>query len=144
MTDSRVVDLERFWLPADKSYSLTSAGWLSDPTSEGLLQADTEATSTRALADRRCLVLLGEPGMGKTGALAAGKATRPPIEKLEELHFDLGVYASEERLVRAVFESDRVRAWQAGSGSLCLTLDGFDEALNRIETLDRLLSEYLV
>jgi hypothetical protein len=144
MTNSNVVNLERFWLPADKSYSLTSAGWLSDPDSEGLLRANTDATSTRALADRRCLVLLGEPGMGKTSALAAGKATRPPIEKLEELHFDLGVYASEDRLVRAVFESDRVRAWQAGPGPLCLTLDSFDEALNRIETLDRLLSEYLM
>ncbi len=26
-----IVNLERFWLPAGKSYSLTSAGWLERP-----------------------------------------------------------------------------------------------------------------
>ena len=65
----------------------------------------------------------------------------PPA--LQELHVDLGVYASEDRLVRAVFESERVLGWQSGSDSLCLTLDGFDEALTRMETLDRLLGEVL-
>ncbi|MFI2488526.1 hypothetical protein ACH47X_16570 [Promicromonospora kroppenstedtii] len=65
------------------------------------------------------------------------------MENLEGLHFDLEGFASEDRLVRAVFESDQIDGWQAGSGSLCLTLDGFDQALNRVETLDSLLSEYL-
>lgn len=143
MATSPIVNLERFWLPAGKSYSLTSKGWLSNPKSDGLWRANTEATSTRELADRHCVVLLGEPGMGKTSALAAGQALRPPVQDLQELHVDLGVYASEDRLVRAVFESERVAAWQSGSDSLCLTLDGFDEALNRVETLDRLLGEYL-
>jgi hypothetical protein len=104
---------------------------------------NSEATSTRALADRRCVVLLGEPGMGKTSALAAGLALRPRTEALQSLNLDLGIYASEDRLVRAVFESETVRAWQSGSELLCLTLDGFDEALNRVETLDRLLGDYL-
>lgn len=142
MSENRLVSLERFWLPAGKSYSLTSDGWLSDPNVEGLWRANTEAASTRSLADRRCLVLLGEPGMGKTSALAAGKAVRPRAG-VEEVHVDLGIYASEDRLVRAAFESERVRAWQSGTSNLCLTLDAFDEALNRVETLDRLLSDYL-
>ena len=143
MAKNSIVNLERFWLPAGKSYSLTSNGWLSDPKSTGLLRANAEAKSTRELADRHCVVLLGEPGMGKTSALASGQALRPQAQALQELHVDLGVYASEDRLVRAVFESERVLAWQSGSDSLCLTLDGFDEALNRVETLDRLLGEYL-
>jgi hypothetical protein len=70
MNENRLVSLERFWLPAGKSYSLTSAGWLSDPNTEGLWRPNTEAVSTRSLADRQCVVLLGEPGMGKTSALA--------------------------------------------------------------------------
>lgn len=143
MSENRLVSLERFWLPAGKSYSLTSAGWLSDPNVEGLWRANTEAASTRSLADRHCVVLLGEPGMGKTSTLAAGKAMRPHGGAVEELHVDLGVYASEDRLVRAVFDNERVSAWQSGMSTLCLTLDGFDEALKRVETLDRLLREYL-
>lgn len=144
MMPDPVVNLERFWLPVGKSYSLTSAGWLHDPTSEYLWQPNADAISTRALADRQCVVLLGEPGMGKTSAVAAGNALRPQEEGVQqEMHTELGVYASEDRLVRAVLESDLIRDWQAGSGFLCLTVDGFDEALNRIVTLDRLFGQYL-
>lgn len=143
MAKNFIVPLDRFWLPAGKSYSLTSDGWLSDPASTSLWRANAEAMSTRALADRQCVVLLGEPGMGKTSALAGGQSLRPQVRDLQELHFDLGTYASEDRLVRAVFESDNIATWKSGSGTLCLTLDGFDEALNRVETLGRLLGEYL-
>ncbi|WP_069115050.1 NACHT domain-containing protein [Jiangella alba] len=140
---NRVVNLERFWLPTGKSYSLTTAGWLSDPNSEGLWRANADALATRALADRQCVVLLGEPGMGKSSALDGGRALLPQVEALENQYVDLGVYAGEDRLVRSVFESQVINKWQAGSHRLCLTLDGFDEALNRIETLDRLLTDYL-
>lgn len=57
--------------------------------------------------------------------------------------FDLGSFSSEDRLARRVFEHPEIGRWQTGNGTLCLTLDGFDEARARIETLPRLLGEYL-
>ena len=77
MAMKHIVNLERFWLPVGKSYSLTSDGWLGDPKTAGPSRANAEALSTRELADRPCVVLLGEPGMGKTSALDAGQALRP-------------------------------------------------------------------
>lgn len=138
------VDLERFWLPEDGTYTLTPAGWLDDPTDEGLFRANAAAVSTGELAERQCVVLLGEPGMGKTSTLAAGRTVAPQAEGIEGLHVDLGRYGSEDRLVREVFQSEQIRTWQAGNHSLCLTLDSFDEAKNRVETLDQLLDEFLM
>ena len=143
MAHKPVVHLERFWLPAGRTYSLTHNGWLSDPDPSSSWTLNPDAVSTRELANRRCLVLLGEPGMGKTSAVASGHGVRPPVASLQELHVDLGVFASEDRLVRAAFENERIDAWLSGVETMCLTLDGFDEALNRVETLDRLLGWFL-
>ena len=70
MAKNSIVNLERFWLPAGKSYSLTSDGWLSDPESTSLWRANTEATSTRELATRRA------------GSFPAGPAREKPAPLL--------------------------------------------------------------
>lgn len=143
MAGDTTVNLERFWLPLGSSYWATSAGWLGDPRDGGLWSPNAGAVVTADLADQRCLVLLGEPGMGKTSTVAQGAAVRPQVEYLEEFYADLGHYSSEEGVIRRVFDSQRILNWRQGSSMMCLTLDGFDEGLSRIETLDRLLADYL-
>jgi hypothetical protein len=59
------------------------------------------------------------------------------------LHFHLDAFSSEERLAQREFENARVMAWMAGSSTICLTLESFDEAHDRIENLHRMLGEYL-
>ncbi len=143
MDNGRIVNLERFWLPEGRTYSLTQSGWLTDPDVGGLWNPNPDAVATPALADSRCLILLGEPGMGKTSALRGGAALRPDLSDLVNMHVDLGLYGSEERLVSGVFENRVITEWQSETGALCITLDSFDEALSRIPTLDRILIHYL-
>jgi hypothetical protein len=50
---------------------LHQSGWLVDPADTPFYAATSDAVPTSALTGHRCLVLLGEPGMGKSSALAA-------------------------------------------------------------------------
>jgi hypothetical protein len=136
------VSLERFWAVFGESHELTQEGWLAEPSDGTFYSINARINPTRNLARIQCLVLLGEPGMGKTSALNQGRGFQPdpsvPVQ-----HFDLGSFSSEERLVSRVFESAELAVWRKGGGELCLSLDGFDEAYDRIETLPRLLVDFL-
>ncbi|WP_157979619.1 NACHT domain-containing protein [Kribbella monticola] len=135
--------ITRFWIPEDGRYELTPRGWLADPEDDSYFRSNAEAVPTTALRDFRCLVLLGEPGMGKTAALAAERALLPDGFDGEDLQWNLGRFASELRLEERVFRDPRIQAWCAGEGELSMTLDGFDEAHNRIPSLHSMLADYL-
>lgn len=138
-----VVPLDRLWLPLGSTYRLDQSGWLLDPADCPFYAAKSDALTTKGLTNNRCLVLLGEPGVGKSSALAAHDPLIPAGALAEVFTVDLAPFSSEDRLVRRVFEGEKITAWVAGKGVLCLTLDSFDEAHTRIETLHLLLGEYL-
>jgi predicted NACHT family NTPase len=99
------------------------------------------------MAAQPCLVLLGEPGIGKSFA------TRSEFERCEAatgqgsqdrvLWFDLRTFGTEDRFVRSVFEGPAVAEWKAGGSKLFLFLDSLDEGLLRIDVLAALLAEQL-
>lgn len=138
-----LVELDRFWLPLGRSYSLTHAGWLAEPVTDGFFVRNGDVVPTVRLAEHRCLVLLGEPGIGKSKTVLLSHPLVEDPKAVTSLRFDLGSFSSEDRLARRVFEDAELESWRTGNGTLCLTLDGFDEARARIETLPRLLCEYL-
>ena len=144
LDDTPTVRLDRLWIPHGTAYDLTPGGWLAEPAKAGFFVRNAEVIPTEELAVHRCLVLLGEPGIGKTKTI-----TMLPLPETgstvstQSLHFDLGSFSSEDRLARTVFEAPEIRTWLSGTGILVLTLDAFDEARARIETLPRLLAEYL-
>jgi len=95
-----------------------------------------------ALGDIPCLVLLGEPGMGKSRALEAERAAieaRVREGGGDAFWLDLRSYGSEDRLVRDLFQSHAFFTWLEGTHLLHLFLDSTDECLIRIETLASLL-----
>jgi hypothetical protein len=141
--NSAAAQVERYWVAAGSSYSLTPVGWLADPGENHFYAPNRDAVTTASLVASRCLVLLGEPGMGKTTALEGHGGLTPSDGKVEVLRVDLGSFPSENRLARRVFENPKITTWLAGTSVLCLTLDSFDEAHNRIENLPRMLAEYL-
>lgn len=53
--------MPRFWCPSDASYRVDANGYLADPAVGG-----KHILATGQLSAYRCLVLLGEPGAGKT------------------------------------------------------------------------------
>lgn len=136
---------ERFWVPRESRISLFGDGYLPDPTSEigRLLNPDVVALGN--LREAPCLVLLGEPGMGKSTAIGDAVAViRAASDGVTVLHHhDLKPYGSEDRLVREVFRSPEVQAWAAGHHTLHLVLDSVDECLLRINTLADLIANEL-
>jgi hypothetical protein len=60
----------RYWAPHDKSPVLGDWGFLSEPTGPLGMARNPGLVSTTELPERRCVVLLGESGMGKSRALS--------------------------------------------------------------------------
>jgi hypothetical protein len=82
------------------------------------------------LEDRDCLVLLGEPGMGKTTTLEAERERRKHEIGMSGdslIWRDLGEYGQETRLIRDLFEGPGWDLWRAGDRALHLYLDALDE-----------------
>ncbi len=137
------VSVERFWCPRDGAYALDDHGFLRDPdrTWFGGQSTNPGVVRTGDLGDHHCLVLLGEPGAGKSTAAAHAErlvATEVPI-----VPFDLAAYGSEDRLVREVFDDPTVTAWAAGTGELCVVLDSLDEARARVPNVGAAIADRL-
>ncbi|RZO51842.1 MAG: HEAT repeat domain-containing protein [Sandaracinaceae bacterium] len=100
-----------------------SHGMLLDPEGAG----NPGVSKFEAIAHTPCLVLLGEPGIGKSTALAdAHKATTGGAASFL---FKLGEYKSEKRLEKKLFGHTGLRAALDGGQPTTLYLDALDECL---------------
>ncbi len=136
--------VERFWIAVGTPHPLTSEGWLHEASASIYFSPLSEALTTAQLGAEQCLILLGEPGMGKSttienhAPLYNGDQTR-----IRTLTVDLARYSGEDRLCRTVFEGRVIEQWRTSDDQLVLTLDSFDEAHGRIPTLPTMLTEFL-
>jgi hypothetical protein len=134
----------RFWVPRDGIIDLSDAGFLRDPTD--WLGRPPAPMPLAALQHWRALVLLGEPGIGKSSTLkeeADRVASFPADANLASIYIDLRAFSSESLLYRRVFDSESFTAWKNGSSHLFLHFDSLDEALLRIDSIANLLASEL-
>jgi hypothetical protein len=95
------------------------------------------------------LVLLGEPGIGKTKtveSIESEQETIPPKIQQEggkAIFLDLRQFGSETRLIQNLFENPTFVFWAKDKNQLHLFLDSLDECLLRIDTLAALLIDEL-
>lgn len=92
-----------------------------------------------------CLVLLGEPGIGKSKELEKQKQlTQSRISESADdvLFFELGIYGSTD-LRKEVFENSTIENWSRGTNNLYLFLDSLDEGRLAVNALTRLLANKL-
>lgn len=128
----------RIWVPIDSSaaeatpYSLDFRGFFINSrhnyvntNSVGKSLADWQTTS--------CLVLLGEPGMGKSAEWRRQLAETG--KGAQHLFLDLKDFGSESSLRDAILESTALRQAQETTTALCLWLDSLDEGLLHVRTL---------
>jgi hypothetical protein len=92
-----------------------------------------------------CLVLLGEPGSGKSVSLLqeAQSATATVSSDDEVLCVDLGLAQDPRALRDSVFGDPAVMRWREGRGRLQLFLDALDEAKIQIRRVVSLLEHEL-
>ena len=125
----------RFWCPREGWYSLADRGYLVDPTTETWKLRQEDVCSFEDISQVQCLVLLGEPGIGKSIAL---EIDRSDVERQagsvgeETLWVDLRAYQTDIRLEHAIFRHSMFTNWLEGEHRLHVFLDSLDECLLRI------------
>ncbi|WP_156971161.1 NACHT domain-containing protein [Beijerinckia mobilis] len=135
----------RFWVPQDGTIDLSDAGFLHNPMEN---QAQSRGpVQLAALQDWKALILLGEPGIGKSTTLkeeAERVAVFSSNSDIVSIYIDLRDFSSETLLYHRVFESEQFTAWKNGRSHLFLHLDSLDEALLRIDSIANLLASELL
>jgi hypothetical protein len=117
-------------------------GFLVDPDSQLGHALSPDVVPFERIASKPCLVLLGEPGIGKTTAM---KDERQAIEAQERAAgddvwpLDLSVFGTRAELSQALFEDPRFHSWVKGGHVLHLFLDALDECRLEIRTVAKLL-----
>jgi predicted NACHT family NTPase len=141
MAINRIYNWERFWCPRGGSILLTSEGFLYDAG-----KYNKDIFTFDSIAHHPCLILLGEPGIGKSNVLRAEwQRLKATVEKEGDrtVWLDLRSFGSEDRLVSSLFGSTEFIEWQNGDHHLHLFLDSLDECLLRIDTVATLLIDEL-
>lgn len=134
---------KRFWCPRETAYSLADGGYLYDPDGPDGPQFNPSIAPLAAFAECPCLVMLGEPGIGKSHefdsefarsenlAVAAGNVA---------VRIDLKEYQTDGRLVAEAFENDIIRTWQVNNTILNLFFDSLDEGRLEIHNIASILA----
>ena len=131
-------DWERRWLPRDLGDHANGdssarsrafrAVWQLQHASEGVLLEE--------LRHVPCLILLGEPGMGKTYALRREHASidgSPLAGLVKSHHVDLAGSQSAEDIRAELFDNEIYREWKSGTHWLILLIDSVDQSRTPVE-----------
>ena len=118
---SKLYPWKRFWCPRDGTIPLSDGGFLYDPEDTYAQYVQKGVVSFDAIQHYPCLVLLGEPGIGKTTAITAEYEATARSQNTSErvLLFNLHEYGSEDRLIREVFNCTEFNLWKYDNLKLC-------------------------
>jgi len=132
--------VQRFWHSPEVEPTLDDDGFLVDPIAHHAWVASVEAVDPGSIP--LCVVLLGEPGTGKTVVLdecqsEAAKARR------RTLPIDLRMVDSTDAFRDVVFGNPEYQKWLNDDSTLELFLDGLDECLTEAPKIAAVLVERL-
>ena len=109
-----------------------------------LLEYRREPARNIGLLRFRCLIMLGEPGIGKSWTVK--NIAQPTIEITGETLFltlDLVECSNESSLIE-LLQSETIRTWrESDQSTLCLTLDSLDDVCSRIRAAPLILRNKL-
>ena len=138
-------ELNRFWCRREGKLSWDDLGFLEDPE----VSYNPDLVPFSKISNVPCLVLLGEPGIGKTTEL---KQEYKRVKKLQQIRksqdtcfwFDLRGYESGEGLCKKVLDTPKIKNWLNGSNKLYLFLDSLDEGLLSAKLLGTIIGRDLL
>jgi hypothetical protein len=134
-------DWVRYWQQRDGRPVPPATDFLPEVQSDWFFSEDTYRRLSE-LEHVRCLVLLGEPGMGKTREVAVEVARLEEAGRSVEFH-DLKALASADRLERKIFGGEKFQALSGGTSDLTLFLDSIDEGRIVVKAVTDVLAEEL-
>jgi predicted NACHT family NTPase len=136
---------QRFWCARGGTIDLSDYGFMLDPESDFWALGRPKPLTLEQVSNYRALILLGEPGMGKSATLEqeVARLTQGIDQAVAAIKVDLRAFSSEDLLYRRVFESAEFQHWARGTSQLVLHLDSLDEALLRIDSIASLLADEL-
>ena len=118
----------RYWTRRGESPRLDYDGFLLDPPTEWGALANPACAVYDCLASTPCLILLGEPGTGKSTAItAAFAASNSANDGSTSLLFNLNEYQTQSELIEAITENRDFKHWLELDHRLVLFLDSLDE-----------------
>jgi len=132
MADTHNIQLwQRFWAPRPLLATHDDAGFLVDPADGWRAAMGAGVVPLASLDASPILILLGEPGMGKSTEVAADAERLRAFGGSEDsvLFVDLRDFESVVHLRTSVFGGHQMAAWRDGSGRLTLIFDSLDEGL---------------
>lgn len=134
---------KRLWYPQDADLRLADGGMLDEPGYGGPEPSPTSKLRTLEQLNEPCLILLGEPGLGKSQALQDLEGVLPTdlATGVEVLHADLKGLSDVNNVHSKLFSSDTFKYWYSGNHRLFMLIDSLDETLLRLERLDHVLTE---
>lgn len=128
---------QRYLCPANESYLRTDDGFLVVPDALSLWRTNQHLQKIQALEAEPCLVILGEPGIGKSSVMReSANGLRERLGQADQVVWEsFSSFATASDLRSELFDRPKFVTWQAGKGALYLFLDGLDEAHERIDLL---------
>lgn len=123
-------DWKRFWCPRDGRMEQDGTGFLADPELNPEPIRWTDVVPFEAIDDKPCLLLLGEPGIGKSDAMEELRkaAQASPTHGEKQLFVDLRF---KRRPRKELFGAPEFKRWQKGASPLLLFIDSLDECSNK-------------
>jgi len=144
--DESTYHWKRYWCSWDGKYLLTDEGYLHDPESNYLMEKYPDVVSFQSISKKHCLILLGEPGIGKTSAMnEEAEAIDSGIDASggKTLRIDLNSISVGLDLSKKLSENDAIHDWIESEYPLHIFLDSLDECLLRIANLCDILINQL-
>ncbi|MGG1600654.1 NACHT domain-containing protein [Paenibacillus naphthalenovorans] len=122
-------DWSRFYCLRTGSINLSDNGFMSDPDSEYGSFSNPDVVNFKSISNKHCLILLGQPGIGKSYELKKEyKTVENHLEPDNKaLFFDIATYTESFILKEEVFNHEDFRRWLNGEIYLHLFFDSFDE-----------------
>ena len=114
----------RFFCKINEEAVLVDGAYLYDPK-EGEGFVNNHVKSIKDIVSIPCIVILGEPGMGKSVALEDEEERLSRISDasmLPPIHIRMEQFSDEGELRRKLFESQEWGNWKKGDSFLCLVL----------------------
>lgn len=141
LMDEQKYNWLRFWRPRETTIRLTEQGTLQDPEQSYGHILNPHALTLDTLEDTRCLVLLGDPGSGKSYELEQQVARHKEQQGGRRvLHFQLRDFQTDGKLCQDIFDNNpEFQTWINKDWRLYLYLDSLDEGLLNVLSLATLL-----